>query len=161
MVFRSLIPLQQTRSPESHRCRLQYQLLIPIFREGSQCPLCLRELDVWGDHAVNCISWGHVAIVGRYYSARNGLDTVLASARQRVTGNQHFLHPSLAMNVAARTFVFTDGKQAVTFTSMSSVRRLSLLPNVSTKILKISRPGMPSCLREHNHQWPFMHLQYF
>eukprot|EP00884_Botryococcus_braunii_P002895 jgi/Botrbrau1/12606/Bobra.0169s0133.1 len=43
--------LQQTMPPESFRCRLQCQLLIPIFQPGSQCPCCLRELDVWGDHA--------------------------------------------------------------------------------------------------------------
>eukprot|EP00884_Botryococcus_braunii_P011717 jgi/Botrbrau1/20546/Bobra.145_2s0095.1 len=77
--------LQQTMPPESFRCRLQYQLLIPIFHPGSQCPCCLRELDVWGDHAVHCTSGGDVAIVGRHYSIRNGLDAVLASARQRVT----------------------------------------------------------------------------
>jgi hypothetical protein len=77
--------------PESFRCHLQYQLLIPKFQHGSQCPCCLRELtigyilDVQGDHAVHCTSGGNVAIVGRHYSVRNGLDAVLTSARQRVT----------------------------------------------------------------------------
>ncbi len=32
--------LQQTRSSESFRCRLQYELIIPIFQEESQCPYC-------------------------------------------------------------------------------------------------------------------------
>eukprot|EP00884_Botryococcus_braunii_P015290 jgi/Botrbrau1/2444/Bobra.0226s0003.1 len=50
--------LQQTMPSESFRCRLQYQLLIPIFQHGSQCPCCLRELDLWGDHAVHCTSGG-------------------------------------------------------------------------------------------------------
>lgn len=85
--------LQQTMAPESFRCRLQYQLLIPIFQEGSQCPYCLRELDVWGDHAVHCTSGGDVAIVGRHYSVRNGLDIVLTSARQRVTREPAFPTP--------------------------------------------------------------------
>ena len=85
--------LQQTMSPESFRCRLQYQLLIPIFQQGSQCPYCLRELDVWGDHAVHCTSGGDVAIVGRHYSVRNGLDAVLTSARQRVTREPPFPTP--------------------------------------------------------------------
>ena len=85
--------LQQTMSPESFRCRLQYQLLIPIFQEGSQCPYCLRELDVWGDHAVHCTSGGDVAIVGRHYAVRNGLDAVLTSARQRVTREPAFPTP--------------------------------------------------------------------
>ena len=85
--------LQQTMSPESFRCRLQYQLLIPIFQERSQCPYCLRELDVWGDHAVHCTSGGDVAIVGRHYSVRNGLDAVLTSARQRVTREPPFPTP--------------------------------------------------------------------
>ena len=80
-------------APESFRCRLQYQLLIPIFQEGSQCPYCLRELDVWGDHAVHCTSGGDVAIVGRHYSVRNGLDIVLTSARQRVTREPAFPTP--------------------------------------------------------------------
>ena len=31
-------------------------------------------------------------------------------------GNHLFLHPSLAMSVVARTFVFTGGKRAVTST---------------------------------------------
>eukprot|EP00884_Botryococcus_braunii_P002467 jgi/Botrbrau1/12220/Bobra.0197s0013.1 len=79
--------------PESFRCRLQYQLLIPIFHPGSQCPCCLRELDVWGDHAVHCTSGGDVAIVGRHYSVRNGLDAVLTSARQRVTREPAFPTP--------------------------------------------------------------------
>jgi hypothetical protein len=79
--------------PESFRCRLQYQLLIPIFQPGSQCPCCLRELDVWGDHAVHCTSGGDVAIVGRHYSVRNGLDAVLTSARQRVTREPAFPTP--------------------------------------------------------------------
>jgi hypothetical protein len=88
--------LQQTMPPESFRCRLQYQLLIPIFQQGSQCPCCLRELDVWGDHAVHCTSGrdvNNVAIVGRNYSVRNGLDAVLTSARQRVTGEPAFPTP--------------------------------------------------------------------
>ena len=85
--------LQQTMAPESFRCRLQYQLLIPIFQEGSQCPFCLRELDVWGDHAVHCTSGGDIAIVGRHYSVRNGLDAVLTSARQRVTREPAFPTP--------------------------------------------------------------------
>jgi hypothetical protein len=85
--------LQQTMPPESFRCRLQYQLLIPIFQPGSQCPCCLRELDVWGDHAVHCTSGGDVAIVGRHYSVRNGLDAVLTSARQRVTREPAFPTP--------------------------------------------------------------------
>eukprot|EP00884_Botryococcus_braunii_P007134 jgi/Botrbrau1/16421/Bobra.0142s0020.1 len=85
--------LQQTMPPESFRCRLQYQLLIPIFHPGSQCPCCLRELDVWGDHAVHCTSGGDVAIVGRHYSVRNGLDAVLTSARQRVTREPAFPTP--------------------------------------------------------------------
>eukprot|EP00884_Botryococcus_braunii_P008242 jgi/Botrbrau1/17419/Bobra.0054s0015.1 len=85
--------LQQTMPPESFRCRLQYQLLIPIFHPGSQCPCCLRELDVWGDHAVHCTSGGDVAIVGRHYSVRNGLDAVLTSARQRVTRDPAFPTP--------------------------------------------------------------------
>lgn len=85
--------LQQTMAPESFRCRLQYQLLIPIFQEGSQCPFCLRELDVWGDHAVHCTSGGDIAIVGRHYSVRNGLDAVLTSARQRVTREPSFPTP--------------------------------------------------------------------
>ena len=85
--------LQQTMAPESFRCRLQYQLLIPIFQEGSQCPCCLRELDVWGDHAVHCTSGGDVAIIGRHYSVRNGLDAVLTSARQRVTREPAFPTP--------------------------------------------------------------------
>eukprot|EP00884_Botryococcus_braunii_P013095 jgi/Botrbrau1/21787/Bobra.0190s0014.1 len=85
--------LQQTMPPESFRCRLQYQLLIPIFQPGSQCPCCLRELDVWGDHAVHCTSGGDVAIVGRHYSVRNGLDAVLISARQRVTREPAFPTP--------------------------------------------------------------------
>lgn len=85
--------LQQTMAPESFRCRLQYQLLIPIFQEGCQCPYCLRELDIWGDHAVHCTSGGDVAIVGRHYSVRNGLDAVLTSARQRVTREPAFPTP--------------------------------------------------------------------
>jgi hypothetical protein len=85
--------LQQTMPPESFRCRLQYQLLIPIFQPGSQCPCCLRELDVWGDHAVHCTSGGDVAIVGRHYFVRNGLDAVLTSARQRVTREPAFPTP--------------------------------------------------------------------
>jgi hypothetical protein len=85
--------LQQTMPPESFRCRLQYQLLIPIFQPGSQCPCCLRELDVWGDHAVHCTSGGDVAIVGRHYSVRNGLDAVLTSAGQRVTREPAFPTP--------------------------------------------------------------------
>jgi hypothetical protein len=85
--------LQQTMPPESFRCRLQYQLLIPIFQPGSQCPCCLRELNVWGDHAVHCTSGGDVAIVGRHYSVRNGLDAVLTSARQRVTREPAFPTP--------------------------------------------------------------------
>jgi hypothetical protein len=85
--------LQQTMAPEQFRCRLQYQLLIPMFLEGSQCPYCLRELDVWGDHAVHCTSGGDVAIVGRHYSVRNGLDAVLTSARQRVTREPTFPTP--------------------------------------------------------------------
>ncbi len=82
--------LQQTMSPELFRCRLQYQLIIPIFQEASQCPYCLRELDVWGDHAVHCTSGGDVAVVGRHYSVRNGLHAVLTSARQRVTREPTF-----------------------------------------------------------------------
>eukprot|EP00884_Botryococcus_braunii_P022649 jgi/Botrbrau1/9068/Bobra.0376s0038.1 len=85
--------LQQTMPPESFRCRIQYQLLIPIFHPGSQCPCCLRELDVWGDHAVHCTSGENVALVGRHYSVRNGLDAVLTSARQRVTPEPAFPTP--------------------------------------------------------------------
>eukprot|EP00884_Botryococcus_braunii_P010246 jgi/Botrbrau1/19222/Bobra.0077s0122.1 len=79
--------------PDSFRCRLQYQLLIPIFQQSSQCPCCFKELDVWGDHAVHCTSGGDVAIVGRHYSVRNGLDAVLTSARQRVTRRPAFPTP--------------------------------------------------------------------
>eukprot|EP00884_Botryococcus_braunii_P013276 jgi/Botrbrau1/2194/Bobra.101_2s0025.1 len=85
--------LQQTMPPESFRCRLQYQALIPIFQHGSQCPCCLRELDVWGDHTVHCTSREDVAIVGRHYSVHNGLDAVLTSAHQRVTREPAFPTP--------------------------------------------------------------------
>jgi hypothetical protein len=85
--------LQQTMALESFRCRLQYQLLIPIFQEGSQCPCCLRELDVWKDRAVHCTSGGDVTTTGRHYSLRNGLDAVLTSARERVTREPAFPTP--------------------------------------------------------------------
>jgi hypothetical protein len=42
---------------------------------------CLKELDVWSDHAVHCISRGDMATVSRHNSVRNGLDAVLPSAR--------------------------------------------------------------------------------
>jgi hypothetical protein len=85
--------LQQTMPPDSFRCRLQYQLLIPIFQPESQCPYCLRELDVWGDHAVHCTSGGDVAIVGRHYFVQNGLHRMFTSARQRVTREPSFPTP--------------------------------------------------------------------
>jgi hypothetical protein len=40
--------LQQTMPPESFRCRLQYQLLIPIFQPGSQS--ALSNLAVYGQN---------------------------------------------------------------------------------------------------------------
>jgi hypothetical protein len=69
------LPVPHWHSPESFRCCLQYQLLIPIFQEGSKCSYCLavihllhkcsyclRELDVRGDHAVHCTSGADVAL---------------------------------------------------------------------------------------------------
>ncbi len=50
-------------------------------------------------------------------------------------GNQLFLHPSLAMKVAEQTSISPGWKRAVTSTSMSSVRRLSLLPTFSISCL--------------------------
>jgi hypothetical protein len=85
--------LQQTMPPESFRSRLQYQLFIPIFQHGSQCPCCLKELDIWGDAAVHCTSGGDEAIVSRHYSIRNGLDAVLTSSRQDVTREPAFPTP--------------------------------------------------------------------
>eukprot|EP00884_Botryococcus_braunii_P004734 jgi/Botrbrau1/14261/Bobra.113_2s0007.1 len=104
--------LQQTMPPESFRCRLPYQLLIPIFHPGSQCPCCLRELDVWGDHAVHCTSGGDVAIVGRHYSVRNGLDAVLTSARQRVTREPAFPTPVPGQERPANLLHFVPGGAA-------------------------------------------------
>eukprot|EP00884_Botryococcus_braunii_P022983 jgi/Botrbrau1/9369/Bobra.354_2s0024.1 len=36
------------------RCRLRYQLLIPMFPGGAPCPRCGQDMDRFGDHAVQC-----------------------------------------------------------------------------------------------------------
>ncbi len=100
--------LQHTTSPESFRCRLQYQLLIPIFQEGSQCPYCLRELDVWGDHAVHCTFGGDVS-TGITPVAMVSMQSLLQLDSES-PGNQRFLHPSLALNAVVQTSIFTSGK---------------------------------------------------
>jgi hypothetical protein len=80
-------------APESFRWRIQYQLPIPNFHEGCHCSWFLRELDTWGEHGVHCTSVGDVPIVDQHYSACNGLDAVLISARQRFTRESAFPKP--------------------------------------------------------------------
>ncbi len=50
-----MLRLGQTTAAIEFRCRLKYQLLIPMFLEGSRCPRCAVLKDRWGDHAVQ---WG-------------------------------------------------------------------------------------------------------
>ncbi len=73
-----------------------------------------------------------MAIVGRHYSVRNGLDAVLTSARQRVPGKQLSVRLFLVRSVAVQTFVFMHGKKAATSTSTLSARLLLPLPTSST-----------------------------
>eukprot|EP00884_Botryococcus_braunii_P010534 jgi/Botrbrau1/19482/Bobra.0908s0002.1 len=35
-------------------CLLRYQLMIPMFPVGAPCPRFGRDMDRWGDHAVQC-----------------------------------------------------------------------------------------------------------
>jgi hypothetical protein len=56
--------------------------------------LVLEGLAVWGDQVVHCTSGGDVASVGRHdLNARNGLNAVLTSARQRLTREPAFPIP--------------------------------------------------------------------
>eukprot|EP00884_Botryococcus_braunii_P006632 jgi/Botrbrau1/15970/Bobra.0294s0008.1 len=52
------------------RCRLRYQLLIPMFQAGSPCPRCGMCMIRWGDHAVQCRVGRGVANIYRHNAVR-------------------------------------------------------------------------------------------
>eukprot|EP00884_Botryococcus_braunii_P006641 jgi/Botrbrau1/15979/Bobra.0375s0004.1 len=53
------------------RCRLPYQLLIPMSPRGAPCPRCGQEMDRWGDHAVQCRVGRGVAVTFRHNAVRD------------------------------------------------------------------------------------------
>eukprot|EP00884_Botryococcus_braunii_P023020 jgi/Botrbrau1/9401/Bobra.0252s0026.1 len=53
------------------RCRLRYQLLIPMFQAGTLCPRCGMCRDRWGDHAVQCRVGRGVANTYRHNAVRD------------------------------------------------------------------------------------------
>eukprot|EP00884_Botryococcus_braunii_P022052 jgi/Botrbrau1/8530/Bobra.0029s0034.1 len=55
------------------RCRLQYQLLIPMFPGGAPCPRCSQEMDRFGDHAIQCRVGRGVAVTYRHNAVRDML----------------------------------------------------------------------------------------
>eukprot|EP00884_Botryococcus_braunii_P009078 jgi/Botrbrau1/18171/Bobra.53_1s0039.1 len=51
------LPVERMGQVMSHielRCRLRYQLLVPMFQAGTPCPRCVMCMNRWGDHAVQC-----------------------------------------------------------------------------------------------------------
>eukprot|EP00884_Botryococcus_braunii_P008369 jgi/Botrbrau1/17533/Bobra.0529s0003.1 len=53
------------------RCRLWYQLLIPMFPGGAPCPPCGQKMDWFGDHAVQCRAGRGVAVTSRHNAERD------------------------------------------------------------------------------------------
>eukprot|EP00884_Botryococcus_braunii_P016683 jgi/Botrbrau1/3699/Bobra.0008s0026.1 len=53
------------------RCRLRYQLLIPMFPGGAPCPRCGQDMDRFGDHAVQCRVGRGVAVTYRHNAVRD------------------------------------------------------------------------------------------
>eukprot|EP00884_Botryococcus_braunii_P004203 jgi/Botrbrau1/13784/Bobra.0056s0035.1 len=52
------------------RCRLRYQLLIPMFPRGAPCPRC-GQMDRWGDHAVQRRVGHGLAVTSRHNAVRD------------------------------------------------------------------------------------------
>ena len=61
------------------RCRLQYHLLIPMYRAGLRCLRCSGIMDRWGDHAVQCRVGVGVANTFRHNAIR---DLILRIGRE-------------------------------------------------------------------------------
>ena len=74
-----VLRLGQTMAAVEFRCRLQYHLLIPMYRAGSRCPRCSGIMDRWGDHAVQCRVGVGVANTFRHNAIR---DLILRIGRE-------------------------------------------------------------------------------
>jgi hypothetical protein len=61
----------QVMSKIEFRCRLRYQLMIPMFNAGTPCPRCGLCMDRWGDHAVQCRVGRGVANTYRHNAVRD------------------------------------------------------------------------------------------
>eukprot|EP00884_Botryococcus_braunii_P013457 jgi/Botrbrau1/22111/Bobra.0206s0037.1 len=61
----------QVMASTEFRCRLRYQLLIPMFPRGAPSPRCGQEMDRFGDHAVQCRAGRGVVVTSRHNAVRD------------------------------------------------------------------------------------------
>eukprot|EP00884_Botryococcus_braunii_P023541 jgi/Botrbrau1/9871/Bobra.0080s0006.1 len=75
----------QVMSNIEFRCRLLYQLMIPMFPIGAPCPRCGQDMDRWCDHAVQCRVGRGVAFTFRHNAVWDALFRIGKEVEAMVT----------------------------------------------------------------------------